>query len=107
MKIAISSMLQESNTFSPVHTYYNDFSPVSGQDVLTRHMGKLTEMGGFLDALTRAKAEVVPLCALWAITANRCVKADFERITAEFRQALQVVRVDGGFSAGMAWPIPS
>ncbi|MEO7652215.1 MAG: M81 family metallopeptidase, partial [Bryobacteraceae bacterium] len=89
MKIAIASMLQESNTFSPVMTYYNDFSPASGADVITRHMGKFTEMGGFLDVLTKAKAEVVPLSALWAITANRCVKADFERINTEFRQALQ------------------
>ena len=45
MRIAIASMLQESNTFSPVATHYDDFAPVFGRNVLLRHEGKLTEMG--------------------------------------------------------------
>jgi hypothetical protein len=69
-------MLQESNTFSPVYTRYEDFPPVFGKAVLERHRGKLTEMGGFLDVLDnavldRAKVDVAPVCATWAITANR------------------------------------
>lgn len=32
MKIAIASILQESNTFSPVHTRYEDFPPVFGSE---------------------------------------------------------------------------
>ena len=76
MKIAIASCLQESNNFSPVATTYDDFNPVFGPAVLDRHRGKLTEMGGFLDVLetTEAKTEaitVAPICAAWAITANR------------------------------------
>ena len=51
MKIAIGSILQESNTFSPVYTRYKDFSPVYGQEAFARHEGKLTEMGGFIDVL--------------------------------------------------------
>ena len=54
MKIAIASILQESNTFSPVRTRYEDFSPVFGSEVLLRHEGKLTEMGGFIDVLRLA-----------------------------------------------------
>ncbi len=63
-------MLQESNTFSPVYTHYEDLAPVFGKAVLERHRGKLTEMGGFLDALDAARIDAAPVCAAWAITAN-------------------------------------
>jgi hypothetical protein len=61
LRIAIASILQESNTFSPVYTRYEDFAPVFGRAVLERHRGKLTEMGGFLDVLDRTKMEAVPV----------------------------------------------
>jgi microcystin degradation protein MlrC len=84
MSVAIASMLQESNTFSPVMTRYEDFSPVFGPAVLDRHRGKMTEMGGFIDALTKARKPIAPVCAAWAITANRLVRADFERLVEQF-----------------------
>ncbi|MCI0621655.1 MAG: M81 family metallopeptidase [Acidobacteria bacterium] len=46
MKTAIASIMQESNTFSPVFTHYEDFSPVFGREAFLRHEGKLTGMGG-------------------------------------------------------------
>lgn len=94
MRIAIASMLQESNTFSPVFTKYEDFSPVFGKAVLDRHTGKLTEMGGFLDILNRTKVEVQPICAAWAITANRLLRPDFERLVSEFETGLKKARPD-------------
>jgi microcystin degradation protein MlrC len=36
MRIAITPIMQESNTFSPVMTHYGDFSPVFGPAVLGR-----------------------------------------------------------------------
>ena len=87
--IAIASMLQESNTFSPVPTRYEDFSPVYGSAVLDRHRGKLTEMGGFLDVLDAAGEPVAPVCAAWAITANRLVRPDLERLLQNFTEALR------------------
>jgi microcystin degradation protein MlrC len=90
MKIAIASILQESNTFSPVMTRYQDFSPVFGEAARERHAGKLTEMGGFLDVLAAKKAvTVAPVCAAWAITANRMLRADFERLLGEFANSLK------------------
>lgn len=94
MRIAIASMLQESNTFSPVYTRYQDFSPVFGREVLARHTGKLTEMGGFLDVLGTTKVEVAPVCAAWAITANRLLRPDFERLLQEFEAGLRKARPD-------------
>jgi len=99
MKIAIASCLQESNNFSPVATTYDDFNPVFGPAVLDRHRGKLTEMGGFLDVLDATEATIEPItiepiCAAWAITANRCRRADFARLTKAFAAGLAAANPD-------------
>jgi len=94
MRIAIASILQESNTFSPVVTRYEDFSPVLGTNALKRHDGKLTEMGGFLDILHKSKVEIVPLCAAWAITANRLSRPGFQRLALEFEKRLRAAAAD-------------
>lgn len=94
MRVAIASILQESNTFSPVHTHYDDFSPVFGDAVLQRHEGKLTEMGGFISILREKSAEIAPVCAAWAITANRLVRADYERLAGNFQQYLRAANAD-------------
>lgn len=87
-------MLQESNTFSPVYTRYDDFTPVFGKAVLERHRGKLTEMGGFLNILDNADVEVAPVCAAWAITANRLLAPDLARLLAEFEAGLRKAKPD-------------
>jgi microcystin degradation protein MlrC len=94
VKIAIAGILQESNNFSPVYTRYEDFSPVYGQEVLLRHEGKLTELGGFIDGLRRSRATIAPVVAAWAITANRLLQPDFEKLTGLFQQELQKAKPD-------------
>lgn len=101
MAIAIASILQESNTFSPVMTRYEDFSPVFGPAVLERHSGKLTEMGGFISVLAKSRKQIAPVCAAWAITANRLVRADFERLSDEFASHLEAVRQPEGLLLAM------
>src|SRR5439155_24170110 len=81
-------MLQEANTFSPVMTRYEDFTPVFGHAALERHRGKMTEMGGFIEALTKARKQIAAVCAAWAITANRHLRAEFERLVNDFRSHL-------------------
>lgn len=80
--------MQESNTFSPVKTRYGDFAPVFGREVLARHEGKLTETGGFIHVLRKQRQEIAPVCAAWAITAGRLIRADFRRLLGEFGDAL-------------------
>jgi microcystin degradation protein MlrC len=94
LRIAISSIQQESNTFSPVVTHYENFNPVFGREAYLRHEGKLTEMGGFIDVLKKARAQIVPVCAAWAITANRLVRADFERLISQFEDNLRRAEAD-------------
>jgi microcystin degradation protein MlrC len=92
MTVAIAGILQESNTFSPVKTRYQDFSPVFGEAALERHRGKATEMGGFIDVLSAARVRMAPVCAAWAITAGRMVRRDYERLAGEFERHLARVR---------------
>lgn len=94
MSIAIASILQESNTFSPVMTRYEDFSPVFGQQAFARHEGKLTEMGGFIDVLKKAGAPIVPVSAAWAITANRLDRAGYEQLVRNFERHLRRSKAD-------------
>ena len=84
MRIAVASLMQESNTFSPVGSRYEDFEPVYGKAALDRHRGKRTEVGGFLDAAADAGADVIPIGCAWAMTANRLARGDFRRLTREF-----------------------
>ena len=95
-------MLQEANTFSPVMTRYEDFTPVFGQAALERHRGKMTEMGGFIEILTKARKQIAPVCAAWAITANRLLRADFERLVNEFPLPSDSRRKTGRPLAGYA-----
>ncbi len=51
-------------------------------------------MGGFLDVLSRSKAEVAPIAAGWAITANRLLKPDFEKLSDRFQEHLRAAGAD-------------
>ena len=44
--------------------------------------------------LRKSSVEIVPVCAAWAITANRLVRADFERLTGEFESSLRRAKPD-------------
>jgi microcystin degradation protein MlrC len=92
MVVAIAGILQESNTFSPVKTRYQDFSPVFGETALERHRGKATEMGGFIEVLSAARVRIAPVCAAWAITAGRMIRRDYDRLAGEFERHLARVR---------------
>lgn len=96
MAIAVASIVQESNDFSPLKTRYEDFGLVFKKDVIRRHEGSFTEMGGFLSVLSRARRKVEPLCSGWAVTAGRMLRADYQRLAHAYLQKLAgVVRPQG------------
>ena len=81
MRIGVGYLLQETNTFSPVETRWEDFGLVEGGEVIDRWRGTETEIGGFFDVLEGAGHEAVPLFAGWAMTAGNLSSATFERLT--------------------------
>jgi len=92
MPVAIASIMQESNSFSPVAARYEDFSPVFGRAALDKHRGKLTEMGGFIDVLEERGVPLRPICSAWAITAGPMLSEDFLRLADEFEKGLAAAK---------------
>jgi microcystin degradation protein MlrC len=91
MAIAVASIVQESNDFSPLKTRYEDFGLVFKEDVIRRHEGAFTEMGGFLSVLCQARRKVEPLCSGWAVTAGRMLRADYHRLAHAYLHKLASV----------------
>src|SRR5262249_22498371 len=50
-----------------------------------------TEMGGFIDVLSKAGIRIEPVCAAWAITANRLNRSGLNRLTREFAGRLAAI----------------
>ena len=90
--IAIGALIQESNTFSPVRTRYEDLAPVFGGEVRERHWGKLTEVGGFIDVLRENKRRIEPAGAAWGVTAGRVQRQDWTKLTKRFLERLSAIR---------------
>jgi microcystin degradation protein MlrC len=88
MAIALASIVQESNDFSPLKTRYENFELAFDNDVLRRHDGALTEMGGFLSVLRGTRRKTKPLCSGWAVTGGRMRRADYQRLSNAFLQRL-------------------
>ena len=99
-RIAIASLIQESNTFSPVPTTYSDLDPVFGGAAQSRHEGKQTEMGGFVSVLRETGASIVPVSAAWSVTAGRVIRQDLDRLVARMVAELErALPVDGALLA--------
>jgi microcystin degradation protein MlrC len=88
MTVAVASIVQESNDFSPLRTHYEDLDFVFGKAVVERHQNALTEMGGFLSVLSQTRRKTIPLCAGWAVSGGRMLSRDFRRIRDEFTRQL-------------------
>ena len=88
MAIAIGSIVQESNDFSPVRTRYEDFDFAFGARAVERHKAAFTEMGGFLNVLGKSSRKVAPLFAGWAVTAGPVRRQDFARLLSDFEKSL-------------------
>ena len=79
-RIAAGSLMQESNSFTPVPTRIEEFGLTTGQAAIESRGGTLTELAGFVDTLRAADVEIVPLFNGFAMTSGPIVAADFARI---------------------------
>ena len=96
MAIVLASIIQESNDFSPKKTAFDDFSILTGEEVLERLDDGLTEIGGMLKVLATSPYKIVPLYAAWAVSAGRVLRVDYARLRSEFTSRLSSAgKVDG------------
>ena len=99
MRIAIASLMQESNSFSPLPTTVETFESYyvyRGGEILTRYGEARTEVPGFLAVLQEAGAEPVPLLAAYAAASGTVTRAAFESLVGEMEARLRAAgHVDG------------
>jgi microcystin degradation protein MlrC len=98
LRILVAECKQESSSFNPVLSRYEDFSIAAGNDVLARHAGVKSEMAGALSVFgARADVQVVPAYSARSITSGgELDAAGFDRIAREF---LDGVRAAGPVDA--------
>ncbi len=96
--ILVAECKQESSSFNPVLSHYEDFSIAAGNDVLTRHRSVKSEMAGALGVFgARTDVRVAPAYSARAITSGgELDAAGFDRIAGEF---LSHVRAAGPVDA--------
>ena len=92
MRIAIGSLFQESNTFSPRPTTLESFEAVylwRGEDTFTRLRTARIEIPGYLSVLEREGIEAIPLLATSALAGGLVTRAAFESLMRDMEARLQ------------------
>jgi microcystin degradation protein MlrC len=70
MKVAIASVMQESNSFALGQSLLSDFQIDMGAELTHVYRGTNTEIGGFLGELDKLGLETLPLLSAWALPAG-------------------------------------
>jgi microcystin degradation protein MlrC len=83
MRIAIGSLMQETNSFVPVPTTldtFRDYYLLYGDDMCTGYTEARTEVPAFLDVLRQAGATPVPLLAGFAAAGGPLTRSTFDHL---------------------------
>lgn len=98
MRIAIGSIFQESNTFSPRPTTLESFEAVylwRGEEVFSKLRGARIEIPGILSVLEPEGIEAIPLIATSALAGGVVTRATFELLMTDMEARLkQAGKVD-------------
>lgn len=89
-RILIAEMKQETATFNPAKTLYDDFHVLRGDDLLDALRGTKTEIGGALDFFAEAAdVEVVPTISARAVSGGPIEQRALDRLIGELTDAAQ------------------
>ncbi len=98
MRIAVGSLFQESNTFSPRPTTIESFEAVylwRGDEMFTKLRTARIEIPGILSVLEPAGVEAIPLLATSALAGGVVTRATFEALMSELEARLKAAgRID-------------
>lgn len=92
MRIAIGSLFQEANTFSPRPTTLESFESVylwRGEETFTGLRGARIEIPGYLSVLEREGIEAIPLMATSALAGGLVTRDTFELLMSEMESRLK------------------
>ncbi len=83
MRIAVASIMQETNTFAPRTCRLDDFVVASGSAAADRVSGTNSEMAGALEAVAAQGATAVPILYAWAMPNGPVEHEAFVHLTDE------------------------
>jgi microcystin degradation protein MlrC len=99
LRIAIASLMQETNTFSPAPTTlatFDSYYRLYGEEMLGGYGAARVEVPGFLEVLAEAGATPVPLLAAYAAAYGPMTRACFDTLVGDMEARLKAAgAVDG------------
>src|SRR6186997_2086551 len=97
MRIAIASIIHESNTFAVHPTTLSDFAVQRGQAMVDAYRPTFHEVAGFIAGADEYDFELQPLLAASATPAGAVTSEAFETLVAELLDKLQdaLPQIDG------------
>ena len=90
-RVGVASVIQETNTFSPVVCTWDDFAAqgvFEGAAAGAEFRGTNTEFGGALEELARAGHDGVPLLRAWSMSSGRVTAEALEELLRRLRNAI-------------------
>ena len=82
-RVLVGELKQETATFNPAPTRYDDFSVYVGQDLIEAFRTTKTELAGAFDIFANAGVDVVPTLAASAVSGGRVTQSDLDRLISE------------------------
>ncbi|MYG92239.1 MAG: M81 family metallopeptidase [Acidimicrobiia bacterium] len=79
-RIGVASVFQETNTFSPKPTGWEDFTVLVGWEAVEALAGTNTEFAGVVAELDRQGAEAIPLVSAYALPSGPVTEQTFARL---------------------------
>src|ERR1700730_7371961 len=98
MRIAVAGFMHESNTFNPMRTDRAAFAAQSlafGPALLDEWRDAHHEVGGFIEAVTDERFELLPVAMAWATPSGPVADAVLDEVTDHLIQELQRQQPDG------------
>lgn len=90
-RVGVASVIQETNTFSPVVCTWDDFDAqgvFEGAAAGAEFRGTNTELGGALEELSRAGHEGVPILRAWSMSSGRVTAEALDELQRRLRDAI-------------------
>ena len=95
-RVLIGEFKQETATFNPVPTRYDDFSVHFGQDLIDARHATKTEMAGALDLFAAANIDIVPTVGASAVSGGPVNQTDLDRLIRELLESASMHREING-----------
>ena len=88
-RVLVAELKQETATFNPVRTRYDDFHVAVGTEILAAYGGSATELAGAMELLAAdGRVEIVPTFAADAVSGGPVATPDLDRLLAMMLEAI-------------------